>query len=183
VSWVDDWPVVGELAPAMPAPPWPLRPGVVAPTRDDFDLGDLHPRWISVRERPAEHCTTKDRTGWLRLRARGGSLDDLDVTFVGRRQQHRSCRVRALLDPADGRGGLAVRLDERHHYGIEVADGQARVLARRLHRPRHTRRPLPVDRGRRWLHRPGHRHVRSRRHRPLRLVRLSTVSRAGDLIS
>ncbi|WP_312038445.1 glycoside hydrolase family 43 protein [Streptomyces galbus] len=26
VDWVDGWPVVGEVAPAAPAPPWPLRP-------------------------------------------------------------------------------------------------------------------------------------------------------------
>jgi xylan 1,4-beta-xylosidase len=34
------------------------------------------------------------------------------------------------VDPADGRGGLAVRLDERHHYEIEAGDGQVRVVAR-----------------------------------------------------
>jgi xylan 1,4-beta-xylosidase len=41
-----------------------------------------------------------------------------------------TCRARALADAADGRGGLAVRLDERHHYEIEVADGEVRVSAR-----------------------------------------------------
>jgi hypothetical protein len=64
------------------------------------------------------------------LHARGRSLDDPAATFVGRRQQHLSCRVRALADPAAGRGGLAVRLDERHHYEIEVGDGETRALAR-----------------------------------------------------
>jgi xylan 1,4-beta-xylosidase len=57
-------------------------------------------------------------------------MDDPDVTFAGRRQQHLSCRARALVDAAEGRGGLAVRLDERHHYEIEVADGEVRVSAR-----------------------------------------------------
>jgi hypothetical protein len=71
-----------------------------------------------------------ERPGWLSLRAGGGSLDGLDVTFVGRRQQHLSCRVRALLDASGGSGGLAVRLDERHHYELEVAGGQARAVAR-----------------------------------------------------
>ncbi|MFC6093040.1 family 43 glycosylhydrolase [Saccharothrix lopnurensis] len=51
--------------------------------------------------------------GRLTLRADGGSLDDLDVTFVGRRQQHLSCRARAVIDASEGSGGLAVRLDER----------------------------------------------------------------------
>ncbi|GAA3484972.1 hypothetical protein GCM10018966_095040 [Streptomyces yanii] len=130
VSWVDGWPVVGDLSPVMPAPPWPLQPGAVAPVRDDFDLSELAPCWVSPRQRPAENCTTKERAGWLTLHARGSSLDDLDVTFIGRRQQHLSCRVRALVDPAEGRGGLAVRLDEQHHYDIEAAFGKVRVLAR-----------------------------------------------------
>ncbi|MCX4530223.1 glycoside hydrolase family 43 protein [Streptomyces sp. NBC_00841] len=130
VSWVDGWPVVGDLSPVMPAPPWPLQPGAVAPVRDDFDLSELAPCWVSPRQRPAENCTTKERAGWLTLHARGSSLDDLDVTFVGRRQQHLSCRIRALVDPAEGRGGLAVRLDEQHHYDIEAAFGEVRVLAR-----------------------------------------------------
>ena len=131
VSWVDGWPVVGELSLVMPAPPWPLAPGPVGPHRDDFDRDELEPCWVSPRERPERHCTTTERAGWLTLHARGGSLDDPDVAFVGRRQQHLSCRVRALIDPAAGRGGLAVRLDERHHYEIEVAtSNEVTVFAR-----------------------------------------------------
>jgi hypothetical protein len=64
------------------------------------------------------------------LRARGGSLDDTDVMFVGRRQQHLSCRARVLIDVAEGSGGLAVRLDEEHHYDIEVSSGEVRVRLR-----------------------------------------------------
>ncbi|MFF3145062.1 glycoside hydrolase family 43 protein, partial [Streptomyces sp. NPDC057927] len=78
----------------------------------------------------AEHCTTKERPGWLTLRARGGSLDEPDVVFTGRRQQHRSCRARTLVDATEGGGGLAVRLDERHHYEIEVSGTRVRVVAR-----------------------------------------------------
>ena len=131
VTWVDGWPVVGDVALSMVAPPWPPHPVAAPPVRDDFDDADwLHPRWISVRSRPPESWSTTDRPGWLTLHARGGSLDDPDVTFVGRRQQHRSCVARALVDPAEGRGGLAVRIDERHHYEIEAGAGQVRVMAR-----------------------------------------------------
>ncbi|MBB5874311.1 beta-xylosidase [Allocatelliglobosispora scoriae] len=130
VTWVDGWPVVGDVAPDMAAPPWPPHPAAPPPTRDDFDSDRLHPRWVSVRSRPDESWSTMDRAGWLSLRAAGGSLDDPAVTFVGRRQQHPSCRVRALVDAAEGRGGVAVRLDESHHYEIEVGDGQVRVVAR-----------------------------------------------------
>ncbi|MFJ8693556.1 glycoside hydrolase family 43 protein [Streptomyces roseolilacinus] len=130
VDWVDGWPVVGDLSPAVAAPPWPLRPGPAVPRRDDFDLGEPQPCWISPRDRSVRHCTTKERAGWLTLHARGGSLDDLDAVFVGRRQQHPSCRARALVDPAGGRGGLAVRLDERHHYEIEADSAEVRLIAR-----------------------------------------------------
>jgi xylan 1,4-beta-xylosidase len=130
VTWADDWPVVGELSTSLPAPPWPLHRAAVESARDEFDLTELHPRWVSLRHRPAENFTTKERPGWLTLRAAEGTLDDLDVTFLGRRQQHPSCRVRTLIDPAAGRGGLAVRLDEQHHYEIEAVPGQVRVIAR-----------------------------------------------------
>lgn len=130
VRWVDDWPVVDEVPSVLPVPAWPLVPGPAEEVRDDFDLSELRPQWISVRDRPAEYCTTKERSGQLTLRARGDSLDEPDVVFVGRRQEHLSCRVRALIDPAEGRGGLAVRLDEEHHYEIEAAEGEVRVLSR-----------------------------------------------------
>lgn len=130
VDWVDGWPVVGELSLETPVPPWPLQPGPATPVRDDFDLTELAPLWISLRHRPAEDVTTKERPGWLTLRGRGASPDDTDVTFVGRRQQHLSCRVRALTDAGEGRGGLTVRLDEQHHYAVETAAGEVRVIAR-----------------------------------------------------
>jgi len=130
VTWVDGWPVVGEVTPVMAAPPWRPYPVAGPPVRDDFDSDDLRPNWISIRSRPAAYASTRDRPGWLSLRARGDSMDATDVTFVGRRQQHPSCRARALVDPAGGRGGLAVRIDEQHHYGIEAGGGEVRVVAR-----------------------------------------------------
>ncbi len=130
VTWADGWPVPGEVELVMAAPPWAPRPVAAPPVRDDFDSAGLLPHWVSVRSRPAASCSTTSRPGWLTLHARGASLDEPDVTFAGRRQQHLSCRVRALADPTAGRGGLAVRLDEQHHYEIELADGQASVSAR-----------------------------------------------------
>jgi xylan 1,4-beta-xylosidase len=121
VSWADGWPVVGDLV---------SGPAATGSHRDDFELTELPPCWISLRDRSAEHCTTKERSSWLTLRARGGSLDELDVVFVGRRQQHPACRARTVIDAAEGRGGLAVRLDEEHHYEIEAAAGEVRVIAR-----------------------------------------------------
>ncbi|MFF2373458.1 glycoside hydrolase family 43 protein [Streptomyces xiamenensis] len=132
VTWTDGgWPVIGAATPAMAAPPWPPRPVPAPPARDDFDAARLHPHWLSVRSRPEGYFSTTERPGWLTLRARGASLDDQAVTFAGRRQQDRSCRARTLIDPGVGRGGLAVRLDERHHYAVEAAgSGTVRVVAR-----------------------------------------------------
>lgn len=130
VTWADGWPVIGGLATTQPAPPWQPHPSAPQPRRDDFDEPELAPRWISVRRRAARDCTTKERPGWLTLRAHGTSLDDNDVTFVGRRQQHHHCRARVLMDTTQGRGGLAVRLDEAHHYEIEAGGGRVRVFAR-----------------------------------------------------
>jgi xylan 1,4-beta-xylosidase len=129
VAWVEGWPVV-ELSEVLSELPWPVQPAAPAPVRDDFDAAELAPSWISLRHRPAKDCTTAERPGWLTLRARADSLDDLDANFVGRRQQHHSCRVRTLIDPAQGRGGLAVRLDEHHHYEIEAELGEVRAFSR-----------------------------------------------------
>lgn len=130
VEWVDGWPVIGAVPTELPTPAWPLVPGPVEPVRDDFELGELRPPWISPRERSPQHCTTKERSGWLTLRARGASLDEPDAVFVGRRQQHLTCEARTRVDTGQGRGGLAVRQDEEHHYEIEASEGEVRVLAR-----------------------------------------------------
>lgn len=131
VTWEDGWPVIGEVGPELPELPWAPRPSEPEAPRDDFGSGGLRPYWISLRDRPAELVDTQERDGWLTLRARGGSLDAPDAVFLGRRQQHLAFEARTLVDPAEGSGGLAVRLDERHHYGIEVsADGQVQVIAR-----------------------------------------------------
>ncbi|MFG6202352.1 glycoside hydrolase family 43 protein [Nonomuraea sp. JJY05] len=117
VTWEGGWPVVGEIVSGTPAGPF----------MDDFDLPGFDTSWISVRSRQA---TTKERAGWLTLHARGASLDERDVTFLGRRAQHLRWHARTLIDPSQGRGGLAVRLDEDHHYEIEAGEGRVRVIAR-----------------------------------------------------
>jgi beta-xylosidase len=122
--------VVGSPDLELPAPGWPLHPVPPVPVRDDFDDERLAPQWVSLRDRPPGLVTTGKRPGWLTLRARGASLDDRDVVFVGRRQQHHACRARALVDATEGSGGLAVRMDEQHHYEVEVAGSEIRLVAR-----------------------------------------------------
>jgi xylan 1,4-beta-xylosidase len=131
VRWEDGWPVVGPVDEEMPMPP-----GVAAPTapasldvRDDFDADRLDPAWISPRSRPDGSWSLTDRPGWLTLTALGPTLDRPGATIVGRRQQHHDCRAGVRME-TDGRAGLTVRIDEAHHYDLEVSDGMARVWAR-----------------------------------------------------
>ncbi|MEV5321227.1 glycoside hydrolase family 43 protein [Streptomyces sp. NPDC052687] len=133
VEWADGWPRVGPVRERQPTPAaW--RPagaaGTADPARDDFEGTALAPHWISPHGRPEGSWSLTERPGWLTLTATGDSLDRPGHTFVGRRQQHHDCRAAVRLDPGAGRAGLAVRMDEAHHYAIEVAGGAARVIAR-----------------------------------------------------
>jgi beta-xylosidase len=130
VRWEDGWPIVGPLTETLPAAPLPPRPFPPEPDRDDFDGAALAPDWVSVRERPADAVRLDERPGWLTLHARGDSLDRPGVVFVGRRQRHPDCVVRARIDAGAGRGGLVVRLDEAHHYEVEASGGEVRAVAR-----------------------------------------------------
>src|SRR5204863_1801275 len=105
VTWADGWPVIGPVEPVEAAPPWPLQPFDPEPVRDDFDADRLGPAWLSLRERPETAVSTRERPGRLTLHGRVATLDTLDVAFAGRRQQHRSCVVRARVEVDGGQGG------------------------------------------------------------------------------
>ncbi|MGP3918044.1 glycoside hydrolase family 43 protein [Nonomuraea sp. 10N515B] len=130
VTWVDGWPVAGPVEERLPAPAaW--HPFPEAPARDDFDDETPAACWVSPRSRPDGSWSLTERPGWLTLHATGPTLDRPGHTFIGRRQQHHDCRVTARLDPGpSSRAGLSVRMDEAHHYDLEVSDGQARLIAR-----------------------------------------------------
>ncbi|MEG3634401.1 beta-xylosidase family glycoside hydrolase [Micromonospora palythoicola] len=98
--------------------------------REDFDGGELSPRWISVRHRPRTSLSLTERPGWLTLHADGTTLDRAGATLVAHRQLHHDCRAAVRVDPGTGRAGLTLRLDEAHHYDLEVADGTVRVIGR-----------------------------------------------------
>ncbi|MGW2821362.1 glycoside hydrolase family 43 protein [Streptomyces sp. NPDC001443] len=129
VEWADGWPRVGPVAGRHPAPAaWhPLPP---EPVRDDFDAPALAPCWISPRARPDGSWSLTRRPGSLTLTATGDSLDRPGHTFVGRRQQYPDSRTAVRLDADRGRAGISVRLDEAHHYDLEVYDGTVGVHAR-----------------------------------------------------
>lgn len=120
----------GEPPTGTPAEP-SAEPSAEPPgERDDFDTGLLAPCWISPRSRPGTAWSLTERPGWLTLHATGSSLDAPGHTFVGRRPQHLDHRVKVRIDPAGARAGLSVRMDEAHHYDLELAHGAAAVIVR-----------------------------------------------------
>jgi beta-xylosidase len=130
VEWIDDWPVVRDLLPEMDAcPPGASSMPSVA-LRDDFDAPTFDPRWLGIRAPLTEHASLDARPGWLTLHGTD-SLEDDEPAFVGRRQQHPECRVRALVDAGDAtEAGLSVWMDDRSHYDVMVADELVAVRAR-----------------------------------------------------
>ncbi|MFH9470782.1 glycoside hydrolase family 43 protein [Streptomyces clavifer] len=131
VRWEDEWPLPGPLelrapAPALTPHPWPQEPD-----RDDFDSGTLAPCWVTARRQDPGAVRLDERPDHLVLHAVKDSLDQPGSLFVGRRQIDPDCSARTSADVGEGgRAGLAVRLDDAHHYQVERADGVVRAVAR-----------------------------------------------------
>jgi xylan 1,4-beta-xylosidase len=122
LSWVDGWPVVEPVI---------LEAAAEQVTAaDDFDSPQLGLPWVSIRTPARDWSSLDERPSWLVLRADGSTMDDLRPRFVGRRQQHEIASFSALVDASAGVGGLSLRIDELHHYDIEVEAGVARARAR-----------------------------------------------------
>jgi beta-xylosidase len=129
VEWIGGWPVVGEVRTSVDHRP----PGAAAPVDghdcEEFDGPRLHPCWLAVRRPPSSFASLEVRPGWLSITGSTADLDDPHPAFLGRRQQHHLCRVRTLVDPgAASEAGLAVRMDEAHHYEVAVVGD--RIVAR-----------------------------------------------------
>jgi beta-xylosidase len=120
--WVDGWPMVQPVQLTPPTGP--------VEHRDDFTGAQLGPEWLSIRTPAADWSSLTERPGHLVVHADGSTTDDPRPRFVGRRQQHRSAVFSVRVDAAGGVGGLSLRIDERHHYDIEVGAGIARARAR-----------------------------------------------------
>ncbi len=129
VDWVNGWPVPHDVQLEMDGgPPGPTVP-VATAEREDFDTLELGPRWVGVRRPPQAVSSLRSRPGWLVLKGGEPTLDSPEPVFVGRRQQHPWCRVRARVDAgAANEAGLTLMMDEASHYEVAVHRGQ--ILAR-----------------------------------------------------
>ncbi len=131
VEWTSKWPVPGELQLEMDSrPPGPTQP-VGTCGREDFDTPELAPHWVGIRRSPRTLTSLRGRPGWLVLHGAEATLDSPEPVFVGRRQQHSRCRVRARVDAgAAAEAGLAILMDETSHYEVAVRRGQIIARAR-----------------------------------------------------
>ncbi len=128
-AWDDaGWLVINGGNPApltIEADTLPLHKPDQPPARDHFDQPTLGFDWNFIRNPPESFWSLTERPGWLRLVGTGHTLDDAAApAFVGRRQRHFVCEVRAVLDyqpqnPGD-EAGLTIFQNEAHHHEIYV---------------------------------------------------------------
>lgn len=117
VHWVDGWPTAERVQ---------LTPRSSIGDDIDFDA-PLDERWIGVRRLPQEIADVRD--GALHITGGTDSLDDAHPAFIGRRQWSLASAASVVVDVERGRGGIAVRYDEEHHYSIRAhRDGDELVV-------------------------------------------------------
>ena len=135
VTWSDDgWPVIngnGTIMPHMAAKTLPQHPQTAAEERDEFSQSKLALPWNFVRNLNKTRWSLTERPGWLRLKGSPVTLDDPEVppVFVGRRQQHFESEITTQVDfqprRPDEEAGLALRMNDRHHYEFGIRRGTA----------------------------------------------------------
>ena len=133
VTWLDNaWPNIngnGTITPHMEVKTLPQHPQPEAPARDDFSQPRLALPWNFVRNLEVTRWSLAERPGWLRLKGSSVSLDDTEVppVFIARRQQHFENEMTTLVDfqptRQDEEAGLALRMNDRHHYELGIRRG------------------------------------------------------------
>ena len=109
----------------------PKQPQPGEPERDDFSQPKLALPWNFVRNLERTRWSLSERPGWLRLKGSSVTLDDTDVApvFVGRRQQHFESEITTQIDfhptRPEEEAGLALRMNDRHHYELGIRRGDA----------------------------------------------------------
>lgn len=142
LTWDSDgWPIVyrdGTIDETMEVTCLPFHLFETEPARDEFDAASLRFSWNFLRNPSPKNWSLVERPGWLRLKGSAFTLNDLaSPAFIGRRQQHGSCRVAACLDFSPQKmgeeAGLTVLMNETHHYeiGLTYQDGSRCVFVRR----------------------------------------------------
>ncbi|MFB6128303.1 MAG: glycoside hydrolase family 43 protein [Halorhabdus sp.] len=136
VTWENGWPVVNDGEPITtemeaPLPGEPRGEATSVDCTDTTFADGLGVEWEFRRNPDRERY----ETGADGLVLHGGpeTLDEPGATFVGRRQTAFDCRVEATLDfdpDAGEEGGLALVMNEDHHYqvGVTRRDGRREAV-------------------------------------------------------
>jgi hypothetical protein len=128
VEWADGWPYAAPVAHNPRTEPLDEYFAFTDPT------ALTEPGWLSVRRAPESVASFAERSGWLTLSAKSGGIDAFRPDFVGRRQRHVTSVVETRIAPADGRGGLGIRLEEESTIALVAertpAGNRVRVTAR-----------------------------------------------------
>jgi xylan 1,4-beta-xylosidase len=130
VDWVDDGPVVGDIALEMERSPAGATAAASGVFRDEFATPTFAPRWLAVRAPREKRASLSAHPGCLTLHG-GATLEEAEPAFLGVRQQHHDCRVRARVElvTADA-AGLSVWMDDRAHYDVALQRRRVVVTAR-----------------------------------------------------
>jgi alpha-N-arabinofuranosidase len=133
VAWSEDgWPIVngnGTITAHLDVKTLPQHPWPEDPLRDEFNQQKLDVRWDFVRNLEGTRWSLTERPGWLRLHGSTVTLDDTEAppVFVGRRQQHFECEATTQVDFQPNRdgeeAGMALRMNDRHHYELGIRHG------------------------------------------------------------
>ncbi len=136
VTWDSEgWPIIGNQGAVdleMPAPSFMIATEQAqnGTSRDDFNTDTLALPWNFRRNPNPDNWSLSERPGSLTLKCSAVTLNDVaQPAFVGRRQEHFQCRFAASIefDPhaAFEEAGLAVIMNEEHHYEIFIHRGDA----------------------------------------------------------
>ena len=136
VTWSDEgWPIIngnGTVTPQMAVKTLPQHTQPESPERDEFSQPKLALPWNFVRNLEPRRWSLVERPGWLRLKGSSSTLEDTEAppVFVGRRQQHFDRVVTTEVDFRPSRpeeeAGLALRMNDRHHYELGIRGRTAR---------------------------------------------------------
>jgi alpha-N-arabinofuranosidase len=140
VTWSPEgWPVVNGGEPVgleMSVEGLPAHPSTSEPVREEFDRPP-GPVWNHLRNPERASYATLERPGWLTLHGTAATLaENASPTFVGRRQQHLSCRIATRVEFAPTRegeeAGLVLYRHPFHRYevGLRAVNGTREVFLR-----------------------------------------------------
>jgi alpha-N-arabinofuranosidase len=101
--WENGWPVVnpgkGIVEAEMQRPQLKLKRWSTTPACDHFDATELDQQWNFIRTPIGHFYSLSERPGFLRLKMKPETImEELNPSFVGRRQQHSDFVVRTIME-------------------------------------------------------------------------------------